>query len=771
MNFKTTLVLLILLAAACGAYYYTRDKPSTYDLVQTEKIEKINEGQKPLHDQEIQPEFIARIEIQQAGKRLLFEKQDHEWFQIEPLRVALQTWPVNNLVEDILSLRYHEKFIANEDGMPTLEDVQLSPKPVASIRLYQVDALDRPVVALSLGRATTINSTHSTNDGGLMYVRHTDAQDKQVYVVSGKIMAELVSRGEDGWRQMLMKTPSVSSLQSITLGLGFAHDAQVHVTKSQENKTSWQFGGAMKGRVSEKAIASFIDHLDGLKVVSFVDNQPERYGTYGLGSASHEILLDWGDKKIAVTLGAATDLLRDAFFVGWRVDEQPMTVVSVSKEDFEKLNVNPERWRDPYLTSADIDQIKHITLTSNDRAHHYDLTRTTDEWHFSDKSIGYAPDRESVTVVLAALKSAQAVSFIDLHAVSANPFATLTLNNDEILTFHHQTQTADNQVDKNTTTNNTTNATKANKAPSETQANVIVTRSGDAVSRVVPYESIKPLLTSPASLRDRTILDLEASAVNRFYIHQAGKTEPLLFEQQVNETASTANGQPWANQWQLAGATSYERTALNELLGVLLPLRAESWLDDNHVIGPSRTEVVIDAIDGSQGFLTIDSQTGAAIVEGFSGVFKLSDRTFEAIHAEFQDRTVLAIATGDIEQLTIRQLAGPMTFEPDKRAANGLTLISPAGAAGDINGERFTAILKLIERLRVTRYVDDLGDIELDDSRRVDIDVTTANGSQRHLSFWPTAPTNPGFDRDSQRWFLLSDAMMNTLEMPLLESE
>lgn len=235
MNFKTTLFLLVLLVAVGVFYYVTREAPSSYEVQLAEKSEQANAGSMMFANNELSSEFVARVEIERGDKRLVFSKENGEWFQIKPIHVPLQTWLVRDLIKNVMTLSYRERFVAGNNGMPTLENIHLAPKPVATVRLFKVNAPDKPIVTVGFGRTTTVADSKNMTVGDLLvYANQPESSDSSaevVYVTSGHVLTSIISRDDDGWRQKTMKTPPAKELNHIKFDDGIAKDTVVHINK------------------------------------------------------------------------------------------------------------------------------------------------------------------------------------------------------------------------------------------------------------------------------------------------------------------------------------------------------------------------------------------------------------------------------------------------------------------------------------------------------------------------------------------------------------
>src|SRR5687767_14218499 len=96
MNFKTTIVLIVLLAVAVGALWFTREKEvDPTKIAEDKKQKRFDIAATDVHNVVITPA---------DGKRMALEKSDAKWRMTEPVTAAAESFEVDNLVRALTEL-------------------------------------------------------------------------------------------------------------------------------------------------------------------------------------------------------------------------------------------------------------------------------------------------------------------------------------------------------------------------------------------------------------------------------------------------------------------------------------------------------------------------------------------------------------------------------------------------------------------------------------------------------------------------------------------
>ena len=111
MNFKTTLILLVLLVLVGGYVAYDRlgghDKDTTETSADSKKLFDVKN-----------PEDVNSLTIRSAdGSEIVLTKVDTKWRMTKPVDAAAEGWQVDGLVRDLLALESHGTVDTKETGL------------------------------------------------------------------------------------------------------------------------------------------------------------------------------------------------------------------------------------------------------------------------------------------------------------------------------------------------------------------------------------------------------------------------------------------------------------------------------------------------------------------------------------------------------------------------------------------------------------------------------------------------------------------------------
>src|SRR5438105_11593596 len=96
MNFKTTVVLIVILAAVGGYLFYTRDQGTKTETTETE--------QKKLIDVTV-PNVTKLTVTSSDGKKIVLEKSGVLWQMLDPVKATADTFEVDSLIRTIAELQ------------------------------------------------------------------------------------------------------------------------------------------------------------------------------------------------------------------------------------------------------------------------------------------------------------------------------------------------------------------------------------------------------------------------------------------------------------------------------------------------------------------------------------------------------------------------------------------------------------------------------------------------------------------------------------------
>src|SRR5688572_19438630 len=153
MNFKTTLVLLVLLVVAFGALYFTREKGGEGGAA------KLDEDKKQKLFDVAAADVNKLVVAAGDGKRMSLEKSGTKWRMTEPVAAPAESFEVDSLVRAIAELESR--------GKVSSESASSEATGLAKPR-YVVD------LSTSAGKTYTLNVGQKPAVGDIVYVSRKD---------------------------------------------------------------------------------------------------------------------------------------------------------------------------------------------------------------------------------------------------------------------------------------------------------------------------------------------------------------------------------------------------------------------------------------------------------------------------------------------------------------------------------------------------------------------------------------------------------------------
>ncbi len=597
MNFRTTIVLLVLVIAA-GWFYveFVKDEPAV-------EVDKPDGGSKLLFsDEDFDADNIEKITIERNGKSIVIEKDGADWIQTAPVRFAVNSWSGGQFGTNAKSLKYTEKFKPGKGDQPALGAIGLEP-PKATISLVA----DDKTITLRVGKKLAIGSRG--------YLTIND--DEHVYIVDDGLHELLLDKSIKDWRKKSLAGPKEPGSQRVTL----TRDGEtIELVKADGN---WAFGGSHSGRVATQAVADLIGKLDNMYVKEFSVDQPDDLTVYGLTSPRTVLRIEPSTastqpansqpapKATVFSIGGPKDLKDEQFYAALSEGDQPADIVFViGKTDKEKFDADPDDLRDKRITLIKATDVNTIELTRGDKS--LKLERSDAGWAFAEPAPPFNPDGGLLGDLLDKVEDIEAESFV-AHAKPQAALATVTLiasgrAEPDVLKIHEH---ADGQH--------------------------LVLRNNETTGHVVPGDKLALLLKSATAFRDRTIVELKIDELSSVSIT---RPDGVNFQFDRDETT-----------WRLAGHDKFESADLDALLVFFQPMLAETWPDDGK-IGKSAYTVQL----GDKTKLTIDSESRAGAADGIDGVFQISQSMLDSLGVEYRHRTLFDFTADDIQQVAVGEI-------------------------------------------------------------------------------------------------------------------
>jgi hypothetical protein len=241
MNFKTTIVLIVILAAV-GIWLlvdqYTGNEPAK---TASNSAQSTVEG-KPLF--EVPPEQISKLTISPAqGPKVVLQKAAGKWQIESPLKAPAETWEVDGLVRDLVGLRSRGQVEAN--AATGLEQPRYQ---------IQLDSQSGKTVQFAVGDKTAI--------GDAMYIR-LDGQ-KKAEVVDADAYAKLAKPLEDYRDKHLMNVSATDIKQ-----LRVTRPGKPALVLEKEG-SQWRMTQPKAMPADESAVSDLLFALSGAQAVEYV---------------------------------------------------------------------------------------------------------------------------------------------------------------------------------------------------------------------------------------------------------------------------------------------------------------------------------------------------------------------------------------------------------------------------------------------------------------------------------------------------------------------
>lgn len=687
MNFKTTLVLLALLAVVGGAVAYVlRNDPGE----SADPGDTTSRDGRPVfaEDDAFEAGDVMAITLTRDGETVEIQREGDGWFQVSPVRFQLSGYGgPDAIAEAAATLAYLERFDPGESGKPTLTDVKLDPPHATVAVTLAPKGDDEPItrtVALS-GRPV----------GGTGYALIDDRPE--AYVVKDNLHNAALSQRPIDWRARSLPVPETTRIQRLRLRHSDA-DIQLHRTDG-----NWYLGEATDQRADREAVEALVDAIRVVFITDFDADAPDSLAPFGLERPALAVTMTAPavdgkpEQSWTLSVGGSADLKNQTRFATWsssagETEAGGDVVFTITDASATALRPAIDGLRDSRITTALGQDITRLRIErANAKPIH--LVQDGATINFADPKPDYAPDRTAWRDLVSQVTSAQATAFRTAYEPAAEPLATVTLN---------------------TTTSREPETVRL--YPGDTEAVVIAHRDGESIGYIVDRAELAGAFAPRVALRDRNVLAIDDADLESIELQRGSETFVFMPE---------AEGD---GAWSLEGPDALEPATFEALRNEITLLRARDWSEGE---GRLNGDLIL-TLSGKDGTLTVleaDSGTGRAILTGVDAEFRLSDRTLDVLDAEFRDRVVLALTIDQIDRVTVTQ--GVLSLAVERGAAGDY---SAAGA--DLDQTAAAGLFDTLAGLRADRYRA-IGTVKMDPAAPSHtLTIQTAVG-QRTLQLWP----------------------------------
>ncbi|MEM8738007.1 MAG: DUF4340 domain-containing protein [Planctomycetota bacterium] len=615
VNFKTTLVLLLSLAALAGLtlLLLARQNPAP----------PVAAPPTPLVTGRTFTRIVLRPAVDAPPIELDFE--DGRWWQTEPVRFPVADDAVENLVNTALAL-----IPLPLDDPPAPTDVGLAP-PRATITYHTPEGSQ----TLRLGDITV---------AGTAYLGTPD-RPGQVRLVDAALHRLVQSARPAAWRPEALPTFDPRRVTRIERRLPTRTDL---ITRSAER---WSLGEGETQRARPAAAERLAAAAADLRPLSYVSDDPAALTQYGLDEPNLEITLTRSTGQTqTLRLGSPADLARQTVYATWSDTAAASPVVfTLATDSLVPLFIHPDSLRDPRLVTADPAAVRGLRVNRVGR----DLVEIrrqpsagpdANPFSFTQPQTPYAPDQRLALDWLGTLHGAEPTGWTRAPREAQAPLAVaqLQLAGDRA-EFVRLYADRDGREDV-----------------------LLAVRENESVAALVPREQLAPLLAPLITLRDRT-LPPPSEPITAVRLTRDDQHE-FLFEKQATGNAA---GSPDAGAWTLSQDPPgpWEEESFARLLAWLETPLAQAWTPLPEL---PRGPTARLSLGPDRPAYTVSVDQNLATRTDLPGVFRLPPGTAERFAAEYRDRLILPLRSEEIASVQVAGSAEPDPLSP--AGPRGVTL-------------------------------------------------------------------------------------------------
>jgi Domain of unknown function (DUF4340) len=740
MNYKTTVVLMLLLALIGGYFYFVEyGQISGY---QAHEQQRTAQSDQPLGESvftEDAPAFdsIDRIEVRRGDREVVIRKQNDEWVQTQPVRFALSNFTPDAIARLFAELRYVQRF---ESASPGASD---SNKAAGGAPTFAQMGLDKPRATVTVGtgdKSWTLKLGRLAVSGqGYVQVVGSDT----AYVVDPALHGAVLDQPMDDWRSKSLGTFTAAGSDSITLKQRDGEVIELHKVDGR-----WRFGTKVIQRTSEEAIDELFASLSRVWIGEFVEDNPEGLGIYGLDNPYLEMVIQPPPPATSAVESSQDTALVDSIthrlrigrpdlqgnsrYATWTSGDEPTLVVfTIDAATADSLTRSTDDLRDPRVLEAKTQDVRELTVRQGNKVTLHLLRDPQSGYRFGDPQPDFDIDYSTTQALLKQLCDLETTIYTTALDDLGEPIAQVQLGT--------ATGTGEVNVDIYRTGDNHTFVTQ-----------------GEGVGYVVEADDlVARLLGTPLGLRQRTVVDVSRDELAGITLRRA---DGVAYEFTPGESGSG---------WSLVGYERFEDMTLTALLDALNPLRASEWLDAPHKANAGVIELILQNKDETTHELSVDPTTGRAALPGADRGFVLPQSVVDLLNAEYRERSVGLAGIGQIESIKLSTVDLALTL-----SLNGQRYVSDQG---EVDQALAAGVFDGLAGLRVQRYVAPLHlrpqDIDFS------IELTTTDGRSQTLRLvnsgdeTVTVTMDPADDESPAPWFTLSRADADRLRAPLTDAE
>lgn len=580
MNFKTTIVLLLLVILLGSYFILTREHRQQFD---PDALPTETSGGIAVFgiDRPLNPDNVTTITVTHQSETASFTRDAGAWRQTQPIDYPATDWSINDAVRRISELKYLQQFTPGS-AAPTLEELGLD-QPQATVTITTESDRDGGTYHMLLGKQTRT---------GVAYLKFKDGD--HVLAVRPTLHQLVADTDFTDWRRKSIAAPEVARLTELAVNF------EGRTIELVQRDGQWTLAGDHRGRAGQSSIEDLVNALDTARAERFAADQPESLASFGLDQPRIHVALtqtshdddldhntpdpakhheadpsdpgevgdpsdpgepatdagtDGGTDEVGpegfatdaatgrtmthhLRIGSPTDLSRQSFFATWTENDQtPQTVMVLPKSVIDKLDVTAADLRDPRITTARADDVRELKVTGPN-GHHVKLIKTADGWQFQGASEpAPTPDGPPADT------SADSPAFpADQALVRDMVTAITTAESDQYRTPLDLADGAEPAWQITMGLLGRADAERIRLYALDGQADTFVARRlSEPVGYVIPRSDLEAALEPAYKLRDRQVVDVEPADVHRIELTRPdGQSFTLVRTPSPNGTAAAS---------------------------------------------------------------------------------------------------------------------------------------------------------------------------------------------------------------------------------------
>ncbi len=660
MNYKSTLVLLILVAALGAYFFLSPQKPDApVDDTPSAGGDRDKGGTPVLDFSAWNVEKIDGVGFNTSRQTMLARREGEDWVLTEPVRWRMNEHDIPNLINITGNVRYFEKL---KDGA-NLQDLKLDP-PLATVTLYPKSG--KEPLALEVGRMGVAGAGYLKIKG-----------KPEVYVVEDSLHKLVLDREATDWRSQSLAGvpgPERADLVDVVIGPeGF---------KFQRVNGRWVLEGEKGGRVDQDTVNALVFGMGRAYAAKFVEDKPADLKRYGLDKPRAVVSLrapldPQATAKGATTqpasvvgtlrIGAPTDLSASGYYAMWSTSNHPSTVVfTLGKVTAETFMREVESYRERRLISTQHADITRVESAFNPQVedsgggdakeNEFKLKLEKDAWQFDDAKSGVLnlsglmeagkgivgggvsplPDTPAVNALLDRLTRARATGFVnasDPSLPNVGPVGTIQISGlggleTEKLTFY----------------------------PHDPE-HWRVRHNDDTVDQIVAKKDVTGISITRKQLLDRGLINVVPNQVVKLEIDRTQSAYPARYS--ITRVEGTGKG---PQQWVFEDGQPADAAAVSRVLDLVAPLRA---INRDGKVSPKPAGVIRFAVTSQEGQrfeygIAAGGKDGDTVLfpgsvpaPGTTSLPSAPRALMGALEAEVRSRTMLPVSADLLATVTI----------------------------------------------------------------------------------------------------------------------